>query len=68
MVKIKSGYCPELDKEFAISIDYSEIKMTGTLSNHYKKMGYCCNYESDNSCKVSKGNSCPIYLSAAKSL
>lgn len=68
MLKYISGYCPVLDRKVTINVEYSEVLMTGTLANHYKKMGYCCNYEADSSCKVSRGNNCPIYLSASKSL
>ena len=65
---ICSGYCPELDRENEIRVDFVEIMTLGAPKMQYKKDGFFCEHRDDHDCKTENmrrsGVGCPIYHSA----
>ncbi len=53
------GYCPYLDTDYSITIEYAVIHSLGKNEPGYKPIGASCD-ESD-SCPYDNGNKCPIY-------
>ena len=62
MTETVTGFCPFLNREYSIDINYSHI--TG---NRYLKAGADCDYNADathDTCPMMKD--CPLYLSMPK--
>ena len=69
MAKIRAihrGYCPELDEDYQIEVEYSKLGFLGDPNTYYKKLGYRCAYSMANGCEscYSKGVDCPIFSAA----
>ncbi len=52
------GYCPYLDSEYSITVEYSVITCLGQPTD-YKPIGSHCDESA--ACPYSNGNQCPIY-------
>lgn len=60
-----SGYCPYLNSEHKIYVNYNEVPILGQLNYGYKKMDYSCDYceECPSEFKDEYGR-CPLFISA----
>ena len=58
-----SGYCPELDKQMSITVDFEEIQLLGEMIAQHKKTGYSCEHGSWEGCNSNgeNGADCPIF-------
>lgn len=61
-----SGYCPELEKQVSIQVDFGEVNLPRQMASQYKKTGYSCSHASENGCNSNGPNDeeCPIFKSA----
>lgn len=57
-----NGYCPLLEKDHTIQIDYVGGETYFGGKNRFKKNVYDCDYASD--CPYAKDKKCPIYNNA----
>lgn len=67
IVKVCRGYCPELDRQMAIRVTFSEIRCVGMLSPLYKKIGYSCEHGGYEPCATAGegGAECPIFKTSS---
>ena len=59
---IKSGYCPEANRENAIAIVYAEIPISGQLAPGIKKLSFSCEYHQEHRCSIV--SACPVFKQA----
>ena len=66
MYQTYSGYCPHIQKENDIIIDYAEILMARSVKRHFKHNGFECkiDMDEDDGCPYSNRNKCPLYEEA----
>lgn len=55
------GFCPYTQNTQAITIDYFEFPITGSLTPGHKKRSYSCPDSSKCQCRP---NRCPVYMTA----
>lgn len=63
MVKIQTGYCPELGKKVSIKVTFEEIFANGNQAPQYRALGYTCEHSSLHDCRSSGeyGADCPLF-------
>jgi len=63
VVKIQSGFCPELGKRVSIKVELEELHLSGELSPAYRAKGYDCEHSALNGCEASGeyGAECPLF-------
>lgn len=69
ITKTHTGYCPFLNKEHTISIEYLEVSQTQTTHRHFKRSKYECCYSDE--CppeNLDEYGRCPLYLECPDSL
>lgn len=57
-----NGFCPHLNNENTILVNYSKIPVIGKVGYDYKKFSYTCEYSDD--CSHSSTNKCPLFNEA----
>lgn len=60
------GYCPELEENVEICVEYSYIPRLGTTKEILAKRRYSC--LNSNTCKYCELNQCPIFDMAPKEI
>ncbi len=63
--KRATGYCPEQDAQYGITVTFSEYRQIGGPPL-IRKGSFKCSYESSHGCKTcgATGINCPIYQQA----
>ncbi|HWR06177.1 hypothetical protein [Sporomusa sp.] len=56
------GYCPYLDTDYSITVEYAVIYSLGKHEPGYKPIGADC--DESEACPYDNGNKCPIYEGA----
>jgi hypothetical protein len=59
VIRSVSGYCPYLDAEYSISVNYAVIRSLSQHEPGYKPIGFEC--DESESCPYGERNKCPIY-------
>lgn len=59
-----TGYCPHINDEFEIDIEYAEVLMTKSSKRHFKHISYNCQANDDDACPYSNQNNCPVFKKA----
>lgn len=58
--KSVTGYCPQLNQNSCISIEYAEFYINGDSNTHYKALGFKCDHVSK--CQyIDEYGRCPIF-------
>ena len=69
MAKIRAthcGYCPELNEDYQIEVEYSKLRYLGDPNTYYKKLGFRCEHSLISECSSCGpgGGDCPIFKAA----
>lgn len=61
-----SGYCPHIQNDNTIAIDYTEVLIARSMKKHFKRNGFECEIDTDedDGCPYSNRNKCPLYEEA----
>jgi hypothetical protein len=59
-----TGYCPHIEDDFEIDVEYAEVPVTKTTKRFFKHVGYDCLANDDDECTYANQNQCPIYKKA----
>lgn len=62
---IHHDYCPYLEEQHGVRVEYAEFSMLGATSPFYKILSYSCDCSDDCPCIQQDGqNECPVFSTA----